>query len=94
MRSSDRVYNTIMHDFAQRPRDLPRVHLVSTGGTIAMWFDPDQGGAKPAVSGVDLIAAVLAGDLTPQKARVLLMLALDAGERGEALRKHFEGYTP
>jgi L-asparaginase/Glu-tRNA(Gln) amidotransferase subunit D len=32
----------------------------------------------------------MAADLTPQKARVLLMLALAAGERGLALREHFE----
>jgi len=38
--------------------DLPRVHVVATGGTIAMQLDPDQGGAIPAVSGADLIAAV------------------------------------
>jgi L-asparaginase len=35
--------------------------------------------------------AIMAGDLTPQKARVLLMLALAAGERGDALRERFEG---
>lgn len=38
--------------------------------------------------------AIMAGDLTPQKARVLLMLALAAGERGEVLRQHFEGSEP
>jgi L-asparaginase len=37
------------------------------------------------------VGAILAGDLTPQKARVLLMLALAAGERGETLRERFEG---
>ena len=31
--------------------DLPRVHVVATGGTIAMQLDPDKGGAIPAVSG-------------------------------------------
>ena len=35
--------------------------------------------------------AIMAGDLTPQKARVLLMLALAAGERRETLRDRFEG---
>ncbi|MCP4516518.1 MAG: asparaginase [Delftia sp.] len=34
--------------------------------------------------------AIMAGDLVPQKARVLLMLALAAGERGAALRERFE----
>lgn len=34
--------------------------------------------------------AIMAGDLTPQKARVLLMLALAAGEQGESLRERFE----
>jgi L-asparaginase len=36
------------------------------------------------------VGAIMAGDLTPQKARVLLMLALSAGERGETLRSRFE----
>jgi len=35
--------------------------------------------------------AILAGALTPQKARILLMLALAAGERGESLQERFEG---
>jgi L-asparaginase len=68
------VYNTIMSDFAQKRTHiddeatrevaaasgptLSRVHVVATGGTIAMQLDPDQGGAIPAVSGTDLIAAV------------------------------------
>ncbi len=34
--------------------------------------------------------AIMAGDLVPQKARVLLMLALASGERGAALRERFE----
>jgi len=34
--------------------------------------------------------AILAGDLTPQKARVMLMLALAAGRRAEALQECFE----
>jgi L-asparaginase len=34
--------------------------------------------------------AVMAGDLSPQKARILLMLALAAGERGVALHARFE----
>jgi L-asparaginase len=33
--------------------------------------------------------AIMAGDLVPQKARVLLMLALAAGERGKALQAYF-----
>lgn len=37
---------------------LPRVHVVATGGTIAMQLDPRQGGAIPAFSGADLIAAM------------------------------------
>jgi L-asparaginase len=35
--------------------------------------------------------AILAGDLTPQKARVLLMLALATGDQGQALQMHFSG---
>jgi L-asparaginase len=34
--------------------------------------------------------AIMAGDLTPQKARVLLMLAVAAGKSGAALRELFE----
>ncbi len=36
----------------------PHVHLVATGGTIAMRLDAHQGGASPAVSGADLVTAV------------------------------------
>lgn len=37
---------------------LPTVVVVTTGGTIAEKFDPVTGGAVPAVSGSDLLAAV------------------------------------
>lgn len=37
---------------------LPRVKVVSTGGTICMKVDPNTGGAVPALSGADLVAAV------------------------------------
>ncbi len=62
---SNRVYNTIMSHIAQSAQtsysigasNLPSIHLVATGGTIAMRLDPDRGGAAPAVSGADLVAA-------------------------------------
>jgi L-asparaginase/Glu-tRNA(Gln) amidotransferase subunit D len=108
---------------ARRPR-LPHVHLVATGGTIAMRLDPDRGGAVPALGGQDLLEAVviatrvphglvrplyaysggqvslreagaiLAGDLTPQKARVLLMVALANDVEGAELRRLFEEVAP
>jgi L-asparaginase len=37
---------------------LPRVHIVATGGTIAMKLDDGRGGALPALRGADLLAAV------------------------------------
>ncbi|MBI4192367.1 MAG: asparaginase [Betaproteobacteria bacterium] len=37
---------------------LPRVKMVSTGGTICMKVDPNTGGAVPALSGADLATAV------------------------------------
>jgi len=37
---------------------LPLCQLISTGGTIAMKVDPHRGGAVPALSGDDLLAAV------------------------------------
>jgi len=46
-----------MHPNTQSPA-LPSIHLVATGGTIAMRLDPGRGGAAPAVSGADLVAAV------------------------------------
>ena len=46
---------------------LPRVHLVATGGTIAMRLDPQQGGAAPAVTGADLVAAMPS---LPQRAQI------------------------
>jgi len=52
---------------AQAQPALPFIHLVATGGTIAMRLDPGRGGAAPAVGGADLVAAV--PDLT-QMARL------------------------
>ena len=37
---------------------LPKVVVVTTGGTVAMKYDPASGAAVPAVSGKDLIEAV------------------------------------
>lgn len=37
---------------------LPAVQVIATGGTIAMRRDPISGGAVPAVTGADLVAAV------------------------------------
>jgi len=37
---------------------LPTVAIISTGGTIAEKTDPKTGGAVPAVSGADLVAAI------------------------------------
>jgi L-asparaginase len=38
--------------------DLPRVKIVTTGGTICMKVDPRTGGAVPALTGEDLVATV------------------------------------
>jgi L-asparaginase len=38
--------------------DLPTVAIITTGGTIAEKTDPKSGGAVPAVTGEDLVAAV------------------------------------
>ena len=38
--------------------DVPRVKIVTTGGTICMKVDPRTGGAVPALSGEDLVATV------------------------------------
>lgn len=40
------------------PLPLPLCQLIATGGTIAMKIDPERGGAVPALSGGDLLAAV------------------------------------
>ncbi len=40
------------------PNALSRLHIIATGGTIAMRIDPASGGAVPAFSGHDLVAAV------------------------------------
>lgn len=37
---------------------LPKVVIVTTGGTVAMKFDPASGGVVPALTGKDLIVAV------------------------------------
>lgn len=36
----------------------PRIHIVATGGTIAMRIDPASGGAVPALTGAELTQAV------------------------------------
>lgn len=36
----------------------PRIHVLATGGTIAMRIDPATGGAVPALTGAELTAAV------------------------------------
>jgi L-asparaginase len=43
---------------AAQAAQLPLVAIITTGGTIAQKTDPKTGGAVPAVSGDDLIAAV------------------------------------
>ncbi|CAN7309145.1 asparaginase [Acidovorax sp. LjRoot118] len=40
------------------PLPLPLCQFIATGGTIAMKLDPERGGAVPALSGEDLLAAV------------------------------------
>ena len=40
------------------PDQLPRIHVVATGGTIAMRIDAAGGGPVPAVTGQELVAAV------------------------------------
>lgn len=40
------------------PDPLPRIHVIATGGTIAMRIDPAGGGPVPAVTGQELVEAV------------------------------------
>ena len=42
---------------AQTPEQLPRVHILATGGTIASVYDPSKGGFVPSLSAEQLIAA-------------------------------------
>lgn len=50
------------------PDLLPRIHVIATGGTIAMRIDPASGGPVPAVTGQELVAALpglsLVGQIT------------------------------
>ncbi|MGE0582095.1 MAG: asparaginase [Steroidobacteraceae bacterium] len=43
--------------FAQPPEQLPRIHILATGGTIASVYDAAKGGFVPSVSADQLIAA-------------------------------------
>ncbi len=43
--------------FAQPPEQLPRIHILATGGTIASTYDPAKGGFVPSLSADQLIAA-------------------------------------
>ena len=63
----------------------PVVTLIATGGTIAMKIDPVKRAPVPAISGEDLPATVpdVADDLSPAKASILLMLALQSGVAGQ-----------
>lgn len=40
------------------PRHKPTIHVIATGGTIAMRIDPASGGPVPTLSGADLVAGV------------------------------------
>ncbi len=42
---------------AQPPEQLPRIHILATGGTIASAYDPAKGGFVPSLSADQLIAA-------------------------------------
>lgn len=48
----------LARDDARRSSKRPTVAIITTGGTIAEKTDPKTGGAVPAVSGSDLVAAV------------------------------------
>ncbi len=39
-------------------KTLPKLHIIATGGTIAMRIDPASGGPVPALTGAELVAAV------------------------------------
>ena len=43
--------------FAQPTEQLPRIHILATGGTIASAYDPAKGGFVPSLSADQLIAA-------------------------------------
>ncbi len=61
MRSGMFLFTIVMFCFAAAAAEidsLPTVVVVTTGGTIAEKVDPATGGAVPAVSGSDLLAAV------------------------------------
>jgi len=44
--------------YGQKSNDLPRVVLLATGGTIAIRYDPDEGGPTDRLTGEDLLQAV------------------------------------
>ncbi len=48
----------LMTCFCALAQELPKVAVLSTGGTIASMQDPVKGGYVPALSGEDLVAAV------------------------------------
>ena len=53
-----------MNEPGQQQRRQPNIHIIATGGTIAMRIDPVSGGPVPALSGADLVAGIPAlGDL-------------------------------
>lgn len=47
-----------MSEQSSSPRRKPTVHVIATGGTIAMRLDPISGGPVPTLSGADLVAGI------------------------------------
>jgi L-asparaginase len=66
--------------------------VVVAGSRTGSGRVPVQRGAPPQEGDVGLAALLGAGDLTPQKARILLMLALTRTREAEELRRIFEAH--
>jgi len=47
-----------MSEHNRRPHSKPTIHVIATGGTIAMRIDPVSGGPVPTLSGADLVSGI------------------------------------
>ncbi|WP_423224800.1 asparaginase domain-containing protein, partial [Candidatus Amarolinea aalborgensis] len=47
-----------MSERKRSPHSKPTIHVIATGGTIAMRIDPVSGGPVPTLSGADLVSGI------------------------------------
>ena len=57
-RQRPQARQVIMSERKRSPHSKPTIHVIATGGTIAMRIDPVSGGPVPTLSGADLVSGI------------------------------------